>query len=167
MKQLRFEKMGQIVITLALCLIATPALAGIADSPLPVLVAGKKTIHVYSVPGVIDNGLGMGTFFACTSTDTAPMQVGIDVFGSFGGGPCNDAVGTSVTVAPGATVTFGTRTTVWIGVVDVGHCLNGSARILATSRKLACTAYVADAANAPPTTSWQLTIIKKTTQKGE
>ena len=41
----------------------------------------------------------------------------------------------------------------------------GSARILATSKKLACTAFVADRVDDPPQTSWQLTIIKKTTQK--
>lgn len=34
-----------------------------------------------------------------------------------------------------------------------------------TSKKLACTAWVADAFNAPPTSSWQLTIIAKTKQK--
>ncbi len=43
----------------------------------------------------------------------------------------------------------------------------GVARILATSKKLACTAFIADRANAPPTSMVYLTIIKKTTQKGE
>ena len=41
---------------------AVPALAGIADSPLPVLSAGATTLHLYSVPGVIRSG-GLGTFF--------------------------------------------------------------------------------------------------------
>ena len=41
----------------------------------------------------------------------------------------------------------------------------GSARILATSKKLACTVFVADTGNAPPTSMVQLTIIKKTSQK--
>jgi hypothetical protein len=41
----------------------------------------------------------------------------------------------------------------------------GSARIIATSKKLVCTAYVADVDNSPPTTSWQLTIIAKLKQK--
>ena len=112
------------------------------------------------------DGVGLGTIFGCTSTDTAPMQIGIDVSGSLGGGPC-DAVGTSFTVAPGATVTLDTLATVWIAVADVGHCFDGSARILATSRKLACAAYIADLGNAPPTSMTYLTIIKKTTQKGE
>ena len=41
----------------------------------------------------------------------------------------------------------------------------GSARILATSKKLACTAFLADDGNAPPTSMAQLTIIAKTKQK--
>jgi len=41
----------------------------------------------------------------------------------------------------------------------------GSARILSTSKKLVCTAFVADDGNAPPTSSWELTIIAKTKHK--
>jgi hypothetical protein len=168
MKQPRFEMMGQIVITLALCLIAAPALAGIADSPLPVLVAGKKTLHLYSVPGVIANSL-LETYFSCTSTSSTTMQVGVELFGPPGGGPYNDAAATSLSVEPGATVAFGTQGAAGIGINSIlnGHFSKGSARIVATSRKLACTAFVADPANAPPTSAWQLTIIKKTTQKGD
>ena len=44
---------------------------------------------------------------------------------------------------------------------------NGSARILASSKKLVCTAFVADAGNAPPTSMVQLTIIAKLKQKAE
>src|SRR5881296_3886295 len=107
MKQLLIRKCRQVVITLALCLTAAPAFAGIADTPLPTLVAGKKTLLVYSVPGLINVG-GLATFFSCTSTDSATMQVGVETFGPAGGGPSNDAVATSLSVGPGATVTFGT-----------------------------------------------------------
>jgi hypothetical protein len=41
------------------------------------------------------------------------------------------------------------------------------ARILATSKKLACTASVTDKDNYPPVFAWQLTIVKKKTQKGD
>jgi len=37
----------------------------------------------------------------------------------------------------------------------------GSARILATSKELACKAFLADTGNAPPTSMAQLTIIAK------
>lgn len=53
----RFESARRLVaITVGLCLTATPAIAGIADGPLPVLVAGKTTFHIYSVPGVMRAG---------------------------------------------------------------------------------------------------------------
>src|SRR5438132_10785356 len=95
------------LMALTLSLVATPCLAGIADSPLPVLSAGATTFHLYSVPGVIAIG-GLGTFFSCTSTDTATMQVGVELFGAPGGAPDNDATATSLSVAAGATVMFGT-----------------------------------------------------------
>ena len=150
----------------AFCLTwAASAGAGIADSPLPVLTVGATTFHLYSVPGVIAGG-GLGTYFSCTSTDTATMQVGVEVFGSAGGAPFNDAAATSLSVAPGATVTFGTGAAAGISISsNLGGSFSSSARILATSRKLACTAFVADRGNAPPTSAWQLTIIAKLKQK--
>src|SRR2546430_7835876 len=96
------------LMVLALSLAATPALAGIADSPLPVLSAGQTTFHLYSVPGAIAEG-GLGTFFSCTSTDTATMQVGVELFGPGGGAPGNDAAATSLSVAPGRTLISRTR----------------------------------------------------------
>src|SRR5205814_9615357 len=95
----------RIVRTLSLA--ATTELAGIADSPLPVLTAGATTLHLYSVPGVISGG-GLRTYFSCTSTDTATMQVGVELFGFAGGGSINDAVATSLSVIAGGTVIFGT-----------------------------------------------------------
>jgi hypothetical protein len=148
--------------------IAAPAFAGIADSPLPVLLAGKKTLHIYSVPGVMSASC-FETYFSCTSTDVATMQVGVELFFGSGGAPANDAVATSLSVAPGATVIFGTGTgaDIFPNSVVGGVGSRGSARILSTSKKLACTAFIADACNAPPTSMVYLTIIKKTTQKGE
>jgi hypothetical protein len=157
------------ILLLAGHIVASTAFAGIADTPLPVLLAGKKTLHLYSVPGVVNNG-AFATFFSCTSTDTAAIQVGVEVFGDFGGAPQNDAAASSLSVSPGMTVTFRTAGAFWLGglgsVLSPGPIETGSARILATSKKLLCTGFVADPAY-PPSTSWQLTIIKKTSQKGE
>ena len=144
-----------------------PALAGLADSPLPVLLAGQTTLHLYSVPGVRHSG-GLDTFFSCTSLETtATIQVGVEVFGGPGGAPVNDAAATSLPLGPGATQTFGTQSAVGISVgSNLGAPVSqGSARILATSKKLACTAFIADAGNAPPTSMVQLTIIAKLKQK--
>ena len=149
----------------SLVLAVPQARAGIADTPLPVLSAGATTLHLYSVPGVIADG-GLGAYFSCTSTDTVTMQVGVELFFGFGGAPSNDAAATSLSVAPGATVTFGTGAAAGILIdSNLGGFGTRSARILATSKKLACTAFLADPGNAPPTSMVQLTIIKKTTQK--
>jgi len=86
-----------------------------------------------------------------------------------GGGPVNDAAATSLGLAPGATVIFGTSGAVSISVSGTlgGGFSKGSARVLATSKKVVYTAWVADAGNAPPTSAWQLNILAKTKQKGD
>src|SRR5207247_57290 len=88
-----------IAVVVPVALAAPQARAGIADSPLPVLSAGATTFYLYSVPGVEATGV-LSAFFSCTSTDTATMQVGVELFGPAGGAPDNDAVATSLSVAP-------------------------------------------------------------------
>ncbi len=68
------KALGKLV-AFALFPAATPARAGIANSPLPELLPSAPTFHLYSVPGAIGGAGGLGTYFACTSTDTAVMQV--------------------------------------------------------------------------------------------
>jgi len=161
------KALGRLV-ALAVTLAAMPCLAGIADSPLPVLVTGQTTLFLYSVPGV-EASVVLDTFFSCTSTEqTATMQVGVELFAGAGGAPINDAAATSLSVGPGATVIFGTRAAAGISIssdLSGGSFSKGSARILATSKKLTCTAFLADANNAPPTSMVQLTIIAKVKQK--
>ncbi len=162
------EKIARGLLALAFSLTcAVPAHAGIADSPLPVLQAGTTTLFLYSVPGVVVGG-DLGAYFSCTSTDTTAMTVGVEVFSSGGGGPVNDATATAVNLASGATVIFGTGPSAEYGVdqtLGIGDLPHGSARILSTSKKLICTAWVADRFNTPPQTSWQLPIIAKLKQK--
>ncbi|MCK6554655.1 hypothetical protein L6Q96_08775 [Candidatus Binatia bacterium] len=168
-----------LVLLLAAGVAVTPALAGIADWPLPTLVAGKKTLHVYSVSGVGGGAGGLfGTYFSCTSTDTTTIQVGVEVFNYAGGcpsppgcAPVNNAVATSLAVDPGETVLFAAGGGA-AGIINVhsllgdGGVVLGSARILSTSRKLVCSAFLADRLNVPPSMVY-LTIVKKTTQKGQ
>jgi len=152
-------------LVVAVAVAAAPAFAGIADSPLPELEAGKTTVHLYSVPFVTRSG-GLETIFACTSTDTVPIRVGVEIFGNVGAAPFNDAAATSLAVTPGQNVRFGTGNTVALSIgSNVGGSTGGSARILATSKKVVCTAFLMDAANAPPTSMVSLTIIAKTKQK--
>lgn len=144
-----------------------PANAGIVDSPLPVLSAGEKTHHVFSVPGIVIGAYGMDSFFNCTSLDKVPIRIGVELFRS-NGTVHNDVTATSVTLAPGATVIFATSPAASFAPVvdlDVTVWASGSARILATSTKFGCTAFMADSANLPPTSMVSLTIIAKSKQK--
>jgi hypothetical protein len=137
----------------------------VADSPLPELVAGQATYHVYTVPFVTREGT-METIFACTSTDSVPMQVCVETFAPLGQQASNDCSVTSLSVAPSATVKFGTNPTIAISIQSSvgGPTSGGSARILATSKKLICTAFLADQQTVPPT-MMHLTIISKLKQK--
>jgi hypothetical protein len=148
-------------------MIGTTSFAGIVDSPLPELEPGKTTVHLYSVPGIIELN-GLSTFFSCTVTDSGSVRVGVETFGTGGGPPLNVAAASSVLIASGGTHTFGTNTAVGINVssdLNIPPISKGSARILATSKKVVCTAFVADAGNSPPASGWALTIIAKTKQK--
>jgi nicotinamide mononucleotide (NMN) deamidase PncC len=58
-----------------------------------VLEAAKKTLHLYSVPGVI-NSTGIGAFLSCTNPDKANVTIGVEISGSAGGAAVNDAAGT-------------------------------------------------------------------------
>lgn len=162
-------RLAMSILAACVALFATPqgARAGIVDSPLPVLVAGETTLHLYSVPGIIGGFFGVDSFFNCTSLDTATIRVGVELFGPAGGAPGNDAAATSLSLAPGATAIFGTGGAAGISISsDLGGSFSkGSARILATSKKLACTAFMADSSNAPPTSMVHLTIIAKSKQK--
>jgi hypothetical protein len=141
--------------------------AGIADSPLPVLSVGQTTLHLYSVPGVVNaNGVTLGTVFSCTSTSTSSIVMGVELFGPSGGGPIN--VVSPLSVPAGGSVTIGTGGAAAFSVdqsLSPGPVSNGSARILATDKKLVCTAFTADYANSPPTSMKELTIIAKVKEK--
>ena len=143
------------------------AFAGIADSPLPVLLTGKTTYHLYSPPGVVNDG-GLSTIFSCTSTSASAMTVGVELFGAGGGSPINNAATTPLSLSAGATVTFGTSGTAGFPVnPSLAAPLNGrgSARVLSTSKQLICTALLADNISAPPTSMTSLTIVKKVTHR--
>ncbi len=139
------------------------------NSPPPTLM-GQPSSHIYSVPGVTNIGV-VGTFFACTNTTSANIRVGVEIFGAAGGGAFNDPSATSLDIAPGGTRLFGTTATVSFSIdssLGPGLVSKGSARILATESKgIICSAFLADPGNAPPTSMADLTVVKKTKQKGD
>lgn len=146
-----------------LILAAGPASAGLVDTPLPELQQGKKTLHLYSVVGVISQS-NTGTFFSCTSTAPTPARIGVQVFLKDGGLFTTN----QRDIAPGATVTFGTLGGNQIfGVtenINVGLDQPTSARIVSTSKSMICTAFVFDSFTL---TMNHLTIVAKTKQKAE
>ena len=102
------------------------------------------------------------------------MIVGVEGFGPDGGAALNDASATSVSVAPGGTVTFSTQGTVAF-VVDamLGVIVTrGSARVLTTagvkaSQGILCSAVLYDWTAYIPVSMTALPVIRKTTQQGD
>jgi hypothetical protein len=161
------------VATAGLLLSSTAAQAGVADSPVPFL-AGSPARHIYTIPGVIKNN-NLETLFMCTSMESFSVTIAVQVFAATGGDPLNDVVGGEgvETVAPGGTATFATGATVafheddTIGTLGAASLRNGSARIIATSKRIACDAFVVDEFGTTPVTMAPLKILSKTKQHGE
>jgi hypothetical protein len=155
----RFVAAVAIVNALAVC---GRASAGVVDSPLP----APFTQHVFTVPGIPDIA-GFQAFFSCTNLNAGPVTIGVELFGS-NSGVQNDVAATALTMGPGESRIFGTSSAVNL-VVDspLGASPIGtfSARILSTSKKIGCNAFLTEVSNAPPTSGWPLTIIAKTKQK--
>jgi hypothetical protein len=147
--------------------IASPALvrASILD-PAPPL-KGQKSLRLFTVPGVVTAG-GLGTFFSCTNRSSAPAVISVELYVEDGGAACNDASAVAVTAAPGATVQFATQNTAdssFFSSVPLStppqYLALGSASILATSKSVVCTAFVADVYNSPPLSMATLKTIGK------
>jgi hypothetical protein len=137
------------VLVAALVFATAPAFAGIADSPIP----APFTNHIFSVPGVINAG-GLSTSFACTSTSTSAIQVGIELFSAAGGAPLNSAAATAVTLSSGATVLIGTNASTGLSVdQNLSAQRSRRARDAARGGRFAFTSTAAASACAAATTS--------------
>jgi len=73
----------RIVLTLLLLSLGRPAAAGLGDTPLPTFADGTPAQAVYTALGVIKNN-NLETDFVCTSLDSVPVDVGIQVFDETG-----------------------------------------------------------------------------------
>jgi hypothetical protein len=147
---------------IALALLASslsPASAGIGSSSIP----APFTQHVYSVPGVISNE-SFSAYFSCTNSGSQSITVGVEVFGPSGGGSINIAAETAISLAPGATAIFGTTSSASFivdGILGTGTVTKGSARILATSKKLVCGAFLANPGSGASVSTLSLAIVAK------
>ncbi len=199
---------------LAVLWVGSPAFAGVADAPPPVL-GGQSSTVMFIVPGVVRHS-NLRTEFLCTSLDTLPFTFAVEVFNASGflvnkasdpisngaqtlgpgetrtvatggtlalhedtviepvciggdrdgglcecpGGTCNNGVCSDGTACP---LNLNCTNNGTCSTIDVG---NGSARIVSTSRKITCSAFVTDKLNSPPTGMVSLKMISRK-QKGE
>jgi len=134
---------------------AGPAAAGPTDTPLPTFSDGRPAVSVYIAPGVIKNN-NLETDFVCTNLDAVAVDIGLEVFDETGalrnsvaggsGAFLNVGVGMTVTVATAGTAELHEDQTLALNTAGNGlpNLRNGSGRVVATSKNIACTAVVAD-----------------------
>ena len=146
-------------------------ICGITDTPLPVFSDGSKAKLIYSVPGVIANRAGMATSFHCTNIDKKPVTIGVEIF-QWNGIVQNDVSlnqGVITDILPGNTRTFSTQNTVVFfddNIILGGQSIfQGSARIIATSNKIICSAMQVSETD-PPAAMVALPVLKGKSQKG-
>jgi hypothetical protein len=121
--------------------------------------------HIWTVSGIMQTAAGLQAFIPCTNTGTATATIGVEVYGPSGAFVTDG----SITVAPNSTVIFGTGGANGISVdvaLATGMLTKGSARVMASTTKVVCSAFLADALSAIPS-GMTLTIAKKTKQKGD
>jgi len=153
----------------AIALLAAPTLvgAGVVDSPVPDL-AGDPAKVLFYVSGVTKNN-GLETVFHCTSLDSSgSYEVGVEIFSELGGPPSNNAAGGDgvQSVAAGGGVTIATGATAGFHEDEVivtvpANIRGGSARIVSTSRRLMCQAFLMEELGSPPAVMTPLRVVAK------
>ena len=152
--------------------------AGVVDSPVPTLQAGAGAAVVFTATGVVQL-LNLETVFMCTSLErTKHVRIGVEVFGPLGGAPLNDVSDSggnpgngAVDLPPGGTATIVTGNTAEFlqdeTILFLPGLKNGSARILSTSSRITCNAFLTDKLNTPPNSLLPLRLLKGSSQKGD
>jgi cysteine-rich repeat protein len=127
-------------------------LGGMLDTPLPTFSDGKAAERVGLIPAVVKNN-EVETDVICTNLDTVAVNVGLEVFDKSGvlanqialpptgnGEILNVPVGATVTIGTGGTPLL-TENLVISGLPDLR---NGSGRVVATTKNIACIAMLVD-----------------------
>lgn len=162
------------LLTVAITVAATSAMAGPGDSPVPSISNSASTRILFTVPGVIKNN-GIETAIMCTSLDSTAGTLAFEIFAPEGGGPLNDVssgVANGTLALPvGATVTISTGTSVGLhedlAIDGLGNVKNGSARILGTTTRVLCTALLVEKLGVTPATITTLKIFARRKQNGD
>lgn len=131
----------------------SPAWAGVADTPLPRFSDGRQSEFVMTASGVVKRGR-LQTVFTCTPREPAPVHIGVEIFGP-DGQRLNDIrdQGAVLGVEPRQTATISTSaTTAYLEsiVVALPSFSHGSARVVATSKRVECAITIVDDAVSPP-----------------
>lgn len=126
---------------LAGVVVAGSASAGLLDAPPPSLGAGVPATIVYRMGAVhYEPGGWVDTTVTCTNVGSAPATIGLEIFDDADQKAGQLAL---ATVAPGASVTFGTSADAAPGAVAVAGLSaidHGKARVSASTTQLTCTA---------------------------
>ena len=152
--RITISRRGAIAAAVALLAGAAPASAAVADSPLPTFADGKASVAVTIVPGIVKRAR-LQTDVLCTSRAGEPIDIGVELFDS-AGTRLNDiaaGVGAVLGVAPGATVTIGTSTTLALlesTVIPLVEVEQGAARVVASQAAVDCIALIVDDRVTPP-----------------
>jgi hypothetical protein len=135
--------------------VATPAVAGLVDSPVPNL-DGQAAEVVFYVPGVQSTARNgdtpdLDTVFTCTSLESSQTVImSVEVFQYDGSGPVGNWL-PKVYLIPGQTGSISTNNTVGYGADDrldlETQVPGGAARIISTSKKIICSAVLARTAS--------------------
>jgi hypothetical protein len=158
-------------VLLVLTLLAHPAAAGISDDPPPTL-NGEETKHIYSVTAVTSLTNDLETVISCTSVEkTRPVRVGVQVWSSSGATLLNDVDATDLLLSPGDTQVWVTNDNAARFAEDedlvISTMVNhGSARVIATSSKIVCAAFLVNRLGTSDVLT-SLPVFKKVSQKGD
>lgn len=157
-----------------LALAAGPAVAGPGDAAVPSISASATTRAMFIVPGVIKNN-GIETAFMCTSLDSADATMAVEIFSPDTNAVMNNvATGTlngTMPLPAGHTVTISTGSSVGLhedlAITGLVNVKNGSARILATTTRLVCTAILVEKTGSTPGTIATLKVFSRRKQNGD
>lgn len=151
--------------------VSAPGLAHASIFDAPPALLGQKSLRLFTVPGVV-TAAGLGTFFSCTNLSPSPVSIAIELYPADDVDACNPL--SPVTIEAGKTVSLHTQNTPnssYLGSVQLPpspiYMTLGMASILSTSKKVVCSAFVADVYDSPPKTSTALSVYGKKGQIGD
>jgi len=142
-------------------LLPAVASAGVTDPP-----PSAMPNRVFTVPGAIKTDK-LDTVIACTGVDSTAITLKAQFYDQMG--TLLNVNGPNFSVQPGESIHFATGLLAGIPLSVQFNVVQfyGSARVVATSKKLICTGYVVDNTSNPPVTMRQLPMIRGLAQKGD